>query len=49
MRAGFREFFRVSQRRPQELYLQHREYNAVAGAVAVMAALAAKLIWFRGG
>lgn len=29
----------------RELYLQHREYNAIIGAVVVLAALAAKLIW----
>jgi protein-S-isoprenylcysteine O-methyltransferase Ste14 len=28
-----------------ELYLRHREYNAVLGAAAMMAALAAKLHW----
>lgn len=28
------------------LYLQHREYNAVLGAAALMAALIVKLIWF---
>jgi protein-S-isoprenylcysteine O-methyltransferase Ste14 len=27
------------------LYLKHREYNAILGAVAVMAALAVKLLW----
>lgn len=29
-----------------DLYRQHREYNAIAGSVAVLAALAAKLYWF---
>lgn len=29
-----------------QLYRQHREYNAILGAAAVMAALVAKLIWF---
>lgn len=28
-----------------ELYLKHREYNALVGALLVVAALAAKLIW----
>jgi protein-S-isoprenylcysteine O-methyltransferase Ste14 len=30
-----------------DLYWQHREYNAALGAVAMMAALAAKLFWNR--
>jgi len=30
-----------------DLYWKHREYNALLGAVAMMAALAAKLIWLR--
>ena len=30
----------------RELYLQHREYNAVAGAVAMLAALVVKLLRF---
>jgi protein-S-isoprenylcysteine O-methyltransferase Ste14 len=29
----------------RELYLKHREYNAVLGAVLMLAALAAKIIW----
>jgi len=29
-----------------ELYRRHREYNAVLGAVAMMAALAVKILWF---
>lgn len=29
----------------RELYLKHREYNAVLGAALMLAALAAKLIW----
>ncbi len=29
----------------RERYLQHREYNAMLGAVLMMAALAAKLLW----
>ncbi len=32
----------------RELYLRHREYNALLGAAGMMAALAAKLLWFRG-
>ena len=30
-----------------DLYWQHREYNATLGSVAMMAALAAKLLWVR--
>jgi protein-S-isoprenylcysteine O-methyltransferase Ste14 len=30
-----------------DLYRKHREYNALLGAIAMMAALAAKLIWLR--
>jgi len=30
----------------RNLYCQHREYNALLGAGAMMAALAAKLLWF---
>jgi len=29
-----------------KLYWQHREYNAIAGAAAMVALLAAKLLWF---
>ncbi len=29
-----------------DLYLQHREYNALLGALAIMALLAVKLVWF---
>jgi len=29
-----------------ELYCKHREYNAVLGALAMLAALAVKLLWF---
>ncbi len=29
-----------------ELYLQHREYNALTGAAAMLAALVVKMIWF---
>ncbi len=31
----------------RQLYLQHREYNALIGAVLMMAALVAKLYWLR--
>jgi protein-S-isoprenylcysteine O-methyltransferase Ste14 len=30
-----------------ELYLQHREYNALIGAAALLAALVVKMHWFR--
>ena len=30
-----------------ELYLKHREYNALLGAVGMMAALIVKMIWLR--
>lgn len=30
----------------RELYLKHREYNAVIGAAAMLAALVVKLLWF---
>lgn len=32
----------------RELYWQHREYNALLGAAAMLAALVAKILWFRG-
>ena len=31
----------------KELYLRHREYNAIIGAVLMLAALAAKLVFWR--
>jgi protein-S-isoprenylcysteine O-methyltransferase Ste14 len=31
-----------------ELYLQHREYNALIGAAALLAALVVKMLWFPG-
>ena len=31
----------------KELYLRHREYNAIIGAVLMLAALAAKLVYWR--
>jgi protein-S-isoprenylcysteine O-methyltransferase Ste14 len=30
-----------------QLYWKHREYNALLGAIAMMAALAIKMVWFR--
>jgi protein-S-isoprenylcysteine O-methyltransferase Ste14 len=30
----------------RELYLKHREYNALIGSVAMLAALAIKLVWY---
>ena len=32
----------------RELYLQHREYNALIGAAAMLAALLVKMVWFPG-
>ena len=32
----------------RELYWQHREYNALIGAAAMLAALVVKMIWFPG-
>jgi len=32
----------------RELYLKHREYNAILGAAAMLAALVVKMLWFRG-
>jgi protein-S-isoprenylcysteine O-methyltransferase Ste14 len=32
----------------RELYWQHREYNALLGASAMLAALAIKILWFHG-
>jgi protein-S-isoprenylcysteine O-methyltransferase Ste14 len=32
----------------RELYLRHREYNAILGAAAMLAALVVKMLWFRG-
>jgi hypothetical protein len=31
----------------RERYLHHREYNALIGAIAIYAALAARLLFFR--
>jgi protein-S-isoprenylcysteine O-methyltransferase Ste14 len=31
-----------------ELYLRHREYNALIGAAAMLAALVVKMLWFPG-
>jgi hypothetical protein len=33
----------------RELYLRHREYNALAGAAALLAALIVKLVWWHNG
>jgi len=41
LRAGSEGASRFSR----ELYLQHREYNALLGTLAVITALVAKLIW----
>jgi hypothetical protein len=30
-----------------QLYWKHREYNALLGALVMMAALAVKMVWFR--
>ena len=32
----------------RELYLKHREYNALFGATAMLAALVVRILWFRG-
>ncbi len=32
----------------RELYFRHREYNALIGAAALLAALVAKILWFPG-
>ncbi len=32
----------------RELYLEHREYNALIGAAAMLAALLVKMLWFPG-
>ena len=32
----------------RELYWQHREYNALLGAAAMLAALVVKILWFHG-
>ena len=40
--SGMREGF------SPELYLKHREYNALIGTVAMLAALVVKILWFRG-
>jgi protein-S-isoprenylcysteine O-methyltransferase Ste14 len=33
----------------RQLYWQHREYNAVLGAAAMLAALVAKILWWQSG
>jgi protein-S-isoprenylcysteine O-methyltransferase Ste14 len=32
----------------RELYMKHREYNALTGAAVMLAALVVKMLWFRG-
>jgi protein-S-isoprenylcysteine O-methyltransferase Ste14 len=32
----------------RQLYLKHREYNALLGTLALLAALAAKILWYAG-
>ena len=32
----------------RELYWQHREYNALLGSAAMLAALVVKILWFHG-
>jgi hypothetical protein len=44
---GLRRTKRESGAFSRELYLRHREYNALAGAVLLLAALAAKLLWLQ--
>jgi hypothetical protein len=41
-------FSGMTQAFSRELYLKHREYNASFGAVAMLAALVVKMLWFRG-
>jgi protein-S-isoprenylcysteine O-methyltransferase Ste14 len=41
-------FSAMTQDFSRELYLKHREYNALFGAAAMMAALVVKMLWFRG-
>lgn len=38
----------MSQGFSRELYRMHREYNALFGAAAMLAALVVKMLWFRG-
>lgn len=40
------ESFSLSLSFSWDLYRKHREYNAIPGSLAIMAALAAKLVWF---
>ena len=41
----FRPFGNRSGRFSWELYVQHREYNAIVGSIAMIAALIAKMYW----
>jgi len=41
-------FSRLTSGFSRELYLQHREYNALIGAAAMLAALVVKMLWFPG-
>ncbi len=41
-------FAGMTQGFSRELYLKHREYNAIFGAGAMLAALVVKMLWFRG-
>ena len=41
-------FARVTDGFTRELYWQHREYNALIGAAAMLAALVVKTLWFPG-
>ena len=41
----FRPFRNLPASFSWDLYLQHREYNAIVGSIAMMLALAAKLYW----
>ena len=39
-------FRQMTQEFSRELYLKHREYNALLGVAAMLAALVVKLLWF---
>ena len=41
-------FSNMTQGFSRELYLKHREYNAILGAAAMLTALVVKMLWFRG-
>jgi len=40
------ESFSLSLSFSWDLYRKHREYNSILGSLAIMAALAAKVVWF---